>query len=72
MNTIVDEQELITALADLKMDAQSSELAIGYFRQRQMTALKKLLAGHRGVLLADLHEGQNRLYQLDYIMKKLK
>jgi hypothetical protein len=72
LGTPFTNQELEAALTDLKLDEASRKAAAAYYEQGQTDAFVRLLTRHRTALLADVHEGRERLYELDYILQKAK
>lgn len=70
--TTVDEQKMACALADLGMDPEMVEQFIQCFHLRQWERGKRILASHRSKLLSDVHEQQDKLYSIDFLIRKLK
>lgn len=72
MKTPFTNQELEAALTDLKLDKSSLKAAEAYYQQGKTDAFVLLLTRHRANLLAEVHDGEERLYELDYILQRIK
>lgn len=72
ISTIVNEQELLRALEDLGMEPKTIEQFVQCVRLKQWDIGKRLLLSHRSKLLSDVHETQDKLYSMDFIIRKLK
>ncbi len=71
-HSIVDEQELLRALQTAGMNAKVMEQFMERFRSVQSDKGKQILLSYRSNLLSDVHAEQNKLYVLDFIIRKLK
>ena len=69
---IADKQELIHALGDLGMEPKLIDQFIQSIRLRQWDNGKRILASHRSKLLSDVHESQDKLYCMDFLIRGLK
>ena len=67
-----EEKELIDALTDSGMDTESIEEFVNYFRLNQTEYEKRMLFSLRAMIVNDLHEDQEKLYRLDYLINLLK
>lgn len=72
INSIVDEQELLNALDDLGMEHNMIEQFMKNFHSSQWDNSKKILLSHRSKLLSDVHKTQDKLYCMDFLIRKLK
>lgn len=69
---IIDEQELLRSLGDLGMDSETIQQFIQSIRLKQWKNGKRILTSHRSKLLSDVHETQDKLYNMDFLIRKLK
>ena len=67
-----DEQEWMHALTDTDLSPERTEEFITCLRSRKMDRVNRILAAQRSKLLADLHEKQDKLFNIDYLIMKIK
>jgi hypothetical protein len=65
-------QETVMALQDAGMDDAHIEQFLKAAGDKQWDKAKYILAAHRSRLLSQVHEGQDKIYCLDFITRKLK
>lgn len=65
-------QETVKALQDAGMDDVYIEQFLKAASDKQWEKAKYILATHRSHLLSQVHEGQDKIYCLDFITRKLK
>lgn len=66
------ESEIIAALKDACMPQDEIENVMTAFRTGQRLKAKRLLADYRAAQLGKVHEEQERLFNLDYLLRELK
>ena len=71
-STIVDEHEMLRALEDSGMEPEMIEQLMASLRSGLWVKGKRILLSHRSKLLADVHEKQDKLYCMDFLIRKLK
>jgi len=64
--------QLDTALSDSGMDAARKEKVLRCFGLGQKKQARMLLNGYRSELLEGMHESQDKLYLVDFIIQKWK
>ncbi|WP_100489215.1 hypothetical protein [Sporolactobacillus pectinivorans] len=69
---IVDEQEILLALEESGMESEMIEQFMESFRSGQTDKEKWILLSHRSKLLSDVHAKQDKLYCMDFLIRKLK
>ena len=67
----LEEQELRNALKDLSDDEAMIEETITAWKAGQLEKVKSRLRLLRSSTLSDVHEKQNELYSIDFILRKL-
>lgn len=65
-------QETVKALQDAGMDDIYIEQFLKAASDKQWEKAKHILTLHRSRLLSQIHEGQDKIYCLDFITRKLK
>ena len=65
-------KETVEALQDAGMDDIYIEQFLKAVSDQQWEKAKYILAAHRSHLLSQVHEGQDKIYCLDFITRKLK
>lgn len=68
---IVDEQEILLTLEESGMEPEMIEQFFKNFRFGQSDNGKRILSSHRSKLLSDVHEKQDKLYCMDFLIRKL-
>jgi hypothetical protein len=66
-----DEQELRNALKDLSVNEAAINEIIAAWKEGQTENVKSRLRLLRSSTLSDVHEKQNKLYCIDFILRKL-
>ena len=69
---MIDERETASALADLGMEPEMVDQFMRCFHLRQWEKGRRILASHRSKLLSDVHDRQDKLYSIDFLIRKLK
>ncbi|MEK3988547.1 MULTISPECIES: hypothetical protein [Robertmurraya] len=69
---IVDEQEILLAFEELGMEPEMIEQFIESFRLGQRDKGRRILTSYRFKLLSDVHAKQDKLYCMDFLIRKLK
>jgi len=73
MNEMTEEEkEIFCALKDSGMCQDMLEETMNHFRSKEKVKLNQILISHRSKLLTDIHVEQNRLYCLDFLIRKFK
>ena len=67
----LEEQELENVLRDLSDDEAMIEETISAWNEGQIETVKSRLLSLRSSTLSDVHEKQNELYCIDFILRKL-
>lgn len=65
-------EELIKCVSELDIDEQIKRSILDSIQKGCLTTGTRLLRQYRGEILNDLHCNQNRLYQIDYVLQKVK
>lgn len=66
------ESEIIAALKDAGMPQGEIETVMTAFRTGQRLKAKRLLTDYRTAQLGKVHEEQEKLFNLDYLIRELK
>jgi hypothetical protein len=69
---IVDEQEILLALEESGMEPEMIEQFTESFRSGQRDKGKRILSSHRSKLLSEGHSKQDKLYCMDFLIRKLR
>ncbi len=72
IRTSIDEQELFRSLNDLGMDSETIRQFMQSIRLNQWENGKRILSSYRSKLLTNVHETQDKLYNMDFLIRKLK
>lgn len=67
-----EKERLIQNLTDAGLCAEEIEQFLCCHDQNKRTAQLKILTKYRGKLLGTVQDGQEKLYCLDYLIRKLK
>lgn len=67
----LEEQELRNALKDLSDDEAMIDEILAAWKMGQIEKVKSRLRLLRSSALSDVHEKQNELYYIDFILRKL-
>lgn len=68
----VEEQLIRSALTDLSVGKDRIEEMLGEWKNGDTEEIRKFFYSARAELLSDLHTKQDKLYYIDYALKKLK
>ena len=66
-----DEQELLCILKNLEMEQDMIDKFLDNIRSGRCDNGKKILKSYRSKLLTDVHLGQDKLYQIDFLIRNL-
>ena len=73
MSTIKPKSDnLLKYIAELDIDEMIRESILAYIRAGQDEKGIKLLKQYRSEVLTENHATQNRLYQIDFVLQKIK
>ena len=64
------ELKTLDTLKDLGMENEASTKIIEYLKQGQNTNAKNILLSYRSELLSSIHVWQEKLYRIDFLVRK--
>ena len=67
----INEHEIVSALKGVGMEAEMTEQFVESFRLGQKDKVKQILLSYRAKLLSDVHERQDKLYCVDFLIREL-
>jgi len=67
---IKNHEELVIALTDIGMGEALCHKIVTCYEQGQMKQVRNFLVGYRKELLEGMHESQDKLYRIDFIIRK--
>ena len=68
----MSEQEILCALKDSAVGADEATEILAQIHQENWSRVDRLLQQQRRKLLADVHQKQDNLYCMDFLLQKLK
>lgn len=71
-DSIINEEELRQNLKDAGISDDEIEYFMCLYQSNKSLAWMRFLRNHRSHLLKDIHVGQDKLFCLDYLIRKLK
>lgn len=65
-------KELIKCVLELDIDETTKNSVLDFIRKGQSSKGILLLRQYRGKVLGYIHNSQDKLYQIDYVLQKIK
>lgn len=68
----ISDQEILAALKDSDIDSELSEEILKHIHLKKWDRVTQMILSQRAKVVSDVHEKQNTLYCIDFLLQKIK